>query len=708
MGGAFAAPEAETLGAGSPAAFELVKNPSLTAVASLVDVGETLRKDGHVVLCPCRADATPAGRSQSFLATSELSKAGRCAQGHAARQTCPRANSSCVWGIDAQPSYVSNRERAAHSLCQYQMHAPVNSQVGRSLSQIHHSAIEPAQQIGRVRGVFRALRGAAGCTLAGLLVMSLVSACSGGGASNSVPVVTYNLGGSVSGLFGTGLVLANGSDTVTVAANAATFKLPKALPEGSPYAVTIATQPAGLTCAVTGGVGTMPKADTNTVEVSCQPIWTWVDGQNKADAAGTYGTLGSAGVGNTPGGRQYMGYWADRNGNLWLMGGLGWPAGGGSAGYLNDLWKFNTRTSQWTWVHGSQNPYAAGVYGIQGQAAPGNMPGARGYMASWVDSKGDFWIFGGFGIDANGTMGNLNDLWRFDVAANQWIWVSGSNAVNAPGVYGTKGTPASGQGPGARSSALAWTDGTGDLWLFGGLGLAVDPVAGGELNDLWKFSPSTGLWTWVHGANAVNVAGVYGTLGTSASGNTPGARLYALAWGDAKAGELWLFGGSGPDSLGRAGDLNDLWRYSLASGQWTWIAGSSRAGAIGVYGTQAQAADGNVPGARMSSTGWSDSAGNLWLFGGFGEDATSSGGGFLNDVWKFDKSSTRWTWISGSKTNQQSGVYGVRGVPSASNAPGGRQYAASWLDSEGSVWLFGGGVWATGGTGGRFNDLWRY
>lgn len=65
-------------------------------------------------------------------------------------------------------------------------------------------------------------------------------------------------------------------------------------------------------------------------------------------------------------------------------------------------------------------------------------------------------------------------------------WVSGSNAGKQHGVYGTKGSPASGNVPGARSNSVSWTDGHGNLWFFGGYGYDVSG-SNGPLNDLWKF-----------------------------------------------------------------------------------------------------------------------------------------------------------------------------------------------------------------------------
>ncbi|HEY6434869.1 MAG TPA: hypothetical protein VIZ17_23095, partial [Acetobacteraceae bacterium] len=68
-------------------------------------------------------------------------------------------------------------------------------------------------------------------------------------------------------------------------------------------------------------------------------------------------------------------------------------------------------------------------------------------------------------------------------------------------------------------------------------------------------SATSDTWTWAAGSSYVNAAGVYGTEGTPAATNTPGARRQPTAWTDT-AGNFWLFGGSG---AGNVGTLNDLW-----------------------------------------------------------------------------------------------------------------------------------------------------
>ena len=79
-----------------------------------------------------------------------------------------------------------------------------------------------------------------------------------------------------------------------------------------------------------------------------------------------------------------------------------------------------------------------------------------------------------------------------------------------------------------------------------------------------------------------------------------------------------------------------------------------------------------------------------------------------NYTWSFttgSQGSGMWTWVSGSNTADQSGVYGTKGVASGTNIPGGRYGSISWADSNGNLWLFGG---YTGLGSSFFNDLWKF
>jgi N-acetylneuraminic acid mutarotase len=450
--------------------------------------------------------------------------------------------------------------------------------------------------------------------------------------------------------------------------------------------------------------------------------WTWMSGSSQlpnnsgnSGLVGIYGTKGTPAAANVPGSRYGANSWTDRSGNLWLFGGLGFDSASNN-GDLNDLWEFNPSTSQWTWVSGNNITNRPGVYGSLGVAAPGNSPGSRNYAASWTDTSGNFWVFSGVGDDSAGNFGYLNDLWEFNPSTREWTWVAGSNLVGQLGSYGMLGTPAVANVPGGRNQSSTWTDLAGNLWLFGGFGLDSAGTLG-YLNDFWEFNPSTKEWTWIGGADSLGckncgAPGVYGTLGMPASANFPGGRNQASSWTD-RNGNLWLFGGVGfGDAKNDWGDQNDLWEFNLSTMEWAWIAGSSIGAQAGVYGTMGTPAAGNVPGVRQQAASWIDDSGNLWLFGGQGYDSAYTFGD-LDDLWVFDPTSAVWTWMGGNSTllaqgKSHAGQYGTLGTPSATNAPGGRDTANTWVDDAGAFWLFGGvGVDSVGNTG-ILNDLWKY
>jgi N-acetylneuraminic acid mutarotase len=484
--------------------------------------------------------------------------------------------------------------------------------------------------------------------------------------------------------------------------------------------------------------------------------WTWMSGSSSTTPngglPGVYGTLGVPAAQNMPGGRFQGASWTDSSGNLWLFGGKGFDSTG-TGGYLNDLWEYDPSTREWTWMGGNSsvpqnchfgvgNCGQPGVYGTLGTPAATNNPGGRAQGSTWTDASGNFWLFGGYGYDSVGTPGNLNDLWEFSPATKEWVWMGGISSLNysqpgfgTAGIYGTLGTPSAGNVPGGRTGAVSWVDKGGNLWLFGGAGN--DSTGGpGFLNDLWEFNPSIKEWAWMGGASTLVIPvpncsgggnceyyapGVYGTLGVAATGNVPSGRTGSVAWVDA-SGNVWLFGGNSYSSVATAGsELNDLWELNSSTNEWAWMGGSDTVvcssntsgytfcGQPGVHGALFTPAPTNIPGGRSGAVSWTTGDGSLWLFGGWGFDSTTSNWGWLDDVWEFKPSINQWAWMSGSNTasgNAETGVYGTLGVAAASNIPGGRELANSWIDRTGNLWLFGG--WGIDSTGnyGDLNDLW--
>ncbi|TDH18181.1 T9SS type A sorting domain-containing protein [Segetibacter sp. 3557_3] len=282
--------------------------------------------------------------------------------------------------------------------------------------------------------------------------------------------------------------------------------------------------------------------------------------------------------------------------------------------------------------------------------------------------------------------------------SSQWTWMKGENVLNSPGVYGTKGIAAPANTPGARSQGMSWTDAAGNFWLFGGVDDLGNPPFDKSFNDLWKYSIITNRWTWISGDNVTKQPGVYGTAGTAAAGNKPGARFGSSTWTDV-AGNLWLFGGQGHSSSG-FGTLNDLWKYTPVTNEWTWVNGSNSAFAQGVYGIRGIPAAANRPGARQGSVTWTDLSGNFWLFGGISNS-------YFNDLWKYNPVTNEWTWINGANTVNQEGVYGTLGVAAPGNRPGARGYSATWTDALGNFWFYGGYGYSSFNYYAK-NDLWKY
>ena len=367
-----------------------------------------------------------------------------------------------------------------------------------------------------------------------------------------------------------------------------------------------------------------------------------------------------------------------------------------------------------------------------GEPATGNIPGARSYAASWVDSSGNLWLFGGNGFDGGETVGYLNDLWEFNPFTNEWAWMTGASTIppvynsGSAGVYGTLGVAAAGNTPGSRMGATSWTDNSGNLWLFGGWGFDASGNDG-SLNDLWEFTPSANEWAWMAGSSTVpqtsdgsgSQPGVYGIRGTPAAGNIPGGRQGGNGWTDS-SGNLWLFGGSSING-NNTGYLNDLWEFSPKTGEWTWMCGSDLPGDSGEIqepcGDPAGSYEisGFVPADRWNAANWTDSTGQFWLFGGINGD----GYGRTNDLWVFNPSSQEWAWKGGSLVSP-GGVYGTLGTPAPRNIPGVRDSSSVWVDGSNNLWLFGGYGDASDASGnaarpdsarpdlGELNDLWMF
>src|SRR5207248_1356151 len=348
---------------------------------------------------------------------------------------------------------------------------------------------------------------------------------------------TYSVGGTVSGLLGTGLVLQdNGADDLTVTGTGTvSFTFATPLLGGASYAVTVKTQPSNpvQTCTVSNGTGTI-VGSVATVQVSCT--------QPKYPIGGTV-------VGLIVGSGDTLELQDNAGDNLFVTGDVDF-------------------TFPTTFTYGT-------TYSVDVFLDPTIQPG--------IPCN----IFNATAL-VTGIVSNV----LVDCQHNDWAWRFPGPAAPGLNHYGTAAAPAWQVGtplpvppfatgnantPGGRDSAMAWTDKNGTRWLFGGEGFEVthDNTDGipGLLNDMWVWQDwwIPGGWTPANlpivfngladsysaditSLQLKNRAAIYGTLGTgtscaypAGSCTVPGARWGGVTWTDTTTGNLWMFGGQGID-----------------------------------------------------------------------------------------------------------------------------------------------------------------
>jgi len=400
-------------------------------------------------------------------------------------------------------------------------------------------------------------------------------------------------------------------------------------------------------------------------------MWTWMSGSNVSGTVPSWGTKGIPSTSNLPGVRRLApASWTDHNGKFWMFG------GGNTAGsyFYNDMWKYDPVTNQWTWMNGTNTTNATGVYGTKGVFAPANTPGGKVETDCAVtDSHGKLWLFGGQGIDSTGFVWrHSNELWAFDPSTNQWAFMGGNKLGDQKGVYGTMGTAAATNWPGCRQIHLGWIDSKDQIWFWGGRGYdatgAINP-----LNDMWMYSTTTGLWTWMSGTNAsvTNPSGNYGTQCVPAASNIPCQRIEARAHWTDNCDNLWMLGGSFYDGIIGQEDRNDLWRYNTKTNLWTWVSGDNTTNTTGVYGTKGVASTANKPESMEGANAFYVLGDGLWLCGGANWHDHGVGlfhsPSFYNhfEVWKYvpDKPSAAFSFTAGAGCGSQKVTFTDNSIP---------------------------------------------
>ena len=337
---------------------------------------------------------------------------------------------------------------------------------------------------------------------------------------------------------------------------------------------------------------------------------------------------------------------------------------------------------EWTWVSGVSSGNYIGNFGTMGIPAASNKPPGIYEAGEWTDHDGNFWLYGGE------TVTGVNDnLWKYDVNANVWTWMKGTGpSTNQQPVFGQQGVPSPTNSPGLRITPQTWTDNDGNLWLFGGASY-FDVGTGLPYNDLWKYEIATNMWTWMKGDSIPIGSPSYGVKGIETPSNKPPCSYESnLTWCDS-LNNLWFVDQSGC-----------LWKYKIATNNWTWMNGDTAA--ITVFGVKGVPAATNTPGnAYYAFTKWKDSNDNFWMLYANGLN--------FSVLFKYDISMNMWTWMWGDtiQSNWYPEYNEERCQMDKNLKPWTRNEArACWTDKCDNLWVMGGSS-ATATTNGDLNDL---
>jgi alpha-tubulin suppressor-like RCC1 family protein len=427
-----------------------------------------------------------------------------------------------------------------------------------------------------------------------------LTATNPGGSVSATAIVTvaaqatYSVGGIVSGLVGSGLVLQdNGGDDVAVSASGA-FLFPARLAPGSPYSVTIAQQPSNPSqvCTATGGAGTIGSSDVTSIAINCTPTWLRISaGERHSMGLRSDGTLWAWGS------NAYGQLGDGTNTNQLVPKQIGTGFISVAAGTTHTA-AVKTDGTLWAWgnnVYGQIGDGTTTQRNVPTQVGTGFASVASGYDHTVaLTNDGALWAWGNnvYGQIGDGTTTQQNvpkpigtgfvyatTGLRHTVAvksdATQWAWGSNAQGQLGDGTVTQQLSPklvASGiasVAAGSLHTLAVKIDGT--LWVSGWNGqgqlgdgtytqrssaipimTGVGSVAAGDMHSL-VVKVDGALWTW-----GLNSGGMLGD-GTTTLRNVPGQVGSAFASVDGglafslglkRDGTLWAWGSNSEGAIG--------------------------------------------------------------------------------------------------------------------------------------------------------------
>jgi len=316
----------------------------------------------------------------------------------------------------------------------------------------------------------------------------------------------------------------------------------------------------------------------------------------------------------------------------------------------------------WNFISGSKIPNFIDSYN--------RSPAAR-YQGGLVVGNKYIWIYGGvnhFTFPQSLRDQYLSDLFKLtldDVESATWelqkIMLNKDSIAGVTGSYGHCNYDGKNMYPPMMDTPNVWTL-DDDLYMLGGCSYEPFSTKYDYINyddTFWKFSPKTGNWTRITGSGWVCFTD------TPYPPTPPMMRHGSFFWQSGK--DFYLFGGKHFDT-----HLNDVWKYSTTENKWTQICPN-------------QDTSDSYPRARAFASGWFDSEGYLWIYGGEGDN-----GATLGDLWVMSPEG-KWKYVNGDTKDNVPPYHSGTNQVCQGNTPGSREGAISWTDGQGRLLLLGGG-----------------
>ncbi len=338
---------------------------------------------------------------------------------------------------------------------------------------------------------------------------------------------------------------------------------------------------------------------------------------------------------------------------------------------------------------------------------PNFIPEARAY-SRMVSDLGDYlYLFGGADKEIDGDCASdlsneLNTLWRYEISTDTWSVLSaqvplaaGLEAENQVGDYTNADLDL--RFPKSRARfAMTYDKNRNAIWVFGGFS------GNAGLNDLWKYEITENRWVLIDGTDGQGVDAVF--AGAPRPGSVYGHDIVIDLNGD-----LWMFGGD-MQIGGSVGLSQDIWKFnvngSANGGSWEHVKGGQALNQGGVAGVQGEANALNVPGGRKYFAMDISENNIIWMMGGRARSTTNIEGN-LGDLWKFNPTTTEWTFVTGAESDNADETFlnnFTKGEITSMHI-GSRKHFDMTIDESGTIWLFGGMLNANTRKG---KDLWKF